>query len=142
MNEPTLDDLMSQIELLATSYKAEQYWERCDELAIAHTALEILDRPDLAISFANYFCCPEFLMAQPDLLFYYRNIAMLSDQSMNGIGLDVSQVEMESGLSRDRAAEIASFLNGIVSSVIVQTGVSRYRHIELFMANLSASQAS
>ncbi|MCB0072861.1 MAG: hypothetical protein KDE20_15425 [Caldilineaceae bacterium] len=134
-----LDDLFSRIDDLAQSYDKEDFWEQGENIGVATEALEILDQSIPPIPYTNFFCRPELFIVQPDLVFYYRNIALLSDKVMKGIGLHVTTTEARRGLSHERAVEIATYLNRVVSGLIIATGVSPRRHIEMLMANVGES---
>lgn len=134
-----LDDLVDRVEALAQSYDKEEFWEQRGTIGIATEALEVLDQFDPPIPYTNFFCQPDLIVAQPDLIFYYRNIALLSDKVMKGIGLHVSRTEARRGLSHQRAVEIASYLNRVVSRLLIATGVTRRRHTDILMANIGES---
>jgi hypothetical protein len=79
-------------------------------------------------------------MDHPDLLFYYRNMAMLSRETMDGIGLNTRRFE-ESDLKPgpDEAVEIVRYLNGIISQWVKENGVSPTRHLEMLYVNIASN---
>lgn len=142
MDQLETDKLLDRIELLAITSRRADFLERRDELGITEAVLRILDQADPPIPYTYFLCLPEIIMADPDLVFYYHNVAMVPYQTMKCSGLSVSAVEASTGLTHDRATDIASFVNRIVSALIIATGVSRYRHYELFFGNLGMSRAT
>lgn len=139
MDQHETDKLLDQIDLLAATQRPADFLERSDEIGIAQAAIAMLDQADPPIPYSNFLCLPEVIMAAPELVFYYHNVAMVPYRSMKDIGLNVSAAEASAGLSRERALDIASFLNHVVSGLIIATGVSRHRHHELFFGNLGMS---
>lgn len=135
------DNLLSRIDHLATTLSVDQYWERCNDLEIDGAALDILDRAEPPIPFGRFFVTPEALVAEPDLLYYYQNLAMLPASTVAGLGTNAGSYEACRGLSHEQATEIATLCNRILSKLIVLKGVSQYRHVELFFGNIGLNQA-
>ena len=135
-----IDELLKTIELISRIYDKEDLIQAATELNIDLIALEFLDKADPPIPYPYYFCIPEWLIDHPNLLFYYRNVAMLSSKVMNGIGLSTTVYEVN-GLTpeSDYAIEVSRYLNGIVSSLVKIGGVSQTRHIEMLFGNLGDS---
>ena len=79
------------------------------------------------------------LVEHPDLVFYYRNVAMLSEKVMRGIGFSPTSPVTDRTLTRAEATELARYLNRVISKLLLSTGVTRYRHLEILMANLGDS---
>ena len=74
------------------------------------------------------------------MVFYYRNVAMLSSKVMRGIGLDCSRYELKGEAPPfDKAIELSEYFNEIISKLIQDGGVSKNRHFAMFMANLGDS---
>jgi hypothetical protein len=135
-----LDSILEIIRAISKSYDKEEIIQAANELNIDLAALRILDEANPPIAYPYYFCIPQWLVENPDLFFYYRNVAMLSTKVMNGIGLSTKAFEENSQIpDLDYASEIARYLNGIVSSLIEIGGVSVNRHLEMLLGNLGDS---
>jgi len=77
------------------------------------------------------------LIGSPRLIFYYRNIAMLSLKVMRGIGMDTSSYERKNTtLDEKTATKLAGYFNHITSALVLEAGVSPYRHLIMMSANL------
>lgn len=142
MDQLETEKLLDRIDLLATTYRRADFLEQSAEIGITEAALAILDQAEPLIPYTNFLCLPEIIMADPCLVFYYHNVAMVPHQTMKNIGLNVGAIEESAGLSVDRATDIASFMNRIACALIVATGVSKYRHRELFFGNLGMSKTA
>jgi hypothetical protein len=134
-----IDELLGKIEALATTLDKEDVYESADILGIHAEALALLDSLDPPIPFPYYFCTPNSIVSEPRLVFYYRNISMLSQKVMKGIGLDTTAYENGAAPTRSEALELVQYLNDVVSQLLLDTGVTRHRHIEMLMANLGDS---
>ena len=137
--ETDIDNLLSQVETVAAKVDKEDVLESADYWGIDVAALEILDRYDPPLPYSYYFCTPDTLVSYPKLAFYYRNIAMLSSKVMRGIGLSTTSLENGSTPSIARATELAAYFNRVVSRLLVHSGVSHSRHVQMLMANLGES---
>ncbi len=135
-----IDELLQTLKEISDEYDKEDILDRLAELNIDLEAIEILESADPPISYPYYFCAPEWVIERPELFFYYRNVAMLSAKVMNGLGFSTQAYE-EKGVvpGFDVASEIASYLNGIVGSLVKLSGVSENRHLEMVFANLGDS---
>lgn len=135
-----IDDLFNEIESLSKSYDKEDFYQEADSLEIDVEALTVLDSIDPPIPYPYYFCKPKWLTGYPQLIFYYRNVAMLSSKVMSGIGLNTKLFE-DGRLSptTEEATEISTYFNKITSSLIKVGGVTRNRHIEMLFGNLGDS---
>jgi hypothetical protein len=109
-------------------------------IGIDSSALDMLNQQEPPVPYSYYFCTPEMLIDNPHLVLYYRNVAMISSKVMNNIGLDTTQHETGIPLPEDKAHQIASHLNQIVSSLVLQVKLfSKQRHLEMVYANIGAS---
>ncbi len=135
-----IDKLLDLVDELARSYDKEDFCEAADAVGIQVNALKRLDEAEPPVAYPYYFCLPNVLVKHPELVFYYRNVAMLSRKVMRGIGLDTSSFEDE-GLapSAPVASELAAYFNRITSSLVLAGGITPYRHIVMMMANLGDS---
>jgi hypothetical protein len=79
-----LDGLLDTIEQLAVESDREEIYESAAQLGIDVDALAILDNARPPISYPFYFCTSTYLVQHPQLVMYYRNVAMLSRKVMNG----------------------------------------------------------
>lgn len=135
-----LDHLLSLVDDLAVTLDKEDFYEAAQELNIDVRALQVLDAAQPPVAFAYYFCTPSTLMRDPRLIFYYRNVALLSLKVMRGIGLDTTLYERGSApLDAETATALAKYFNQISSTLVIGGGVSPHRHIVLMSANLGDS---
>ena len=135
-----IDTLLDLVDKLARSYDKEDFFESADAMGIKVDALKYLDKVDPPVPYPHYFCMPNVLIEHPDLVFYYRNVAMLSRKVMRGIGLDTDNFE-EFGVapSEQVARELCTYFNQIASNLVLEGGVTPYRHIVMMVANLGDS---
>jgi len=137
-----IDTLLGLVDDLVRLYDKKDFHKCAAEIGIDTDALERLDDAQLPIPYPYYFCMPCTLMEHPELVFYYRNVAMLSLKVMRGIGLDTECFE---GLgvppSKQVAGELAMYCNKIVSELIKEGGITPYRHIVMMMASLGDSKS-
>lgn len=119
-------------------FDREEFVDVATGLGIDNKALRILDAADPPIPYIYYFCTPKILLDHPDLVFYYRNIAMLSRKVMHGIGLAIDGIEnLSTRLSSQLAEELSSYFNQITSSLVISAStVTPYRHIAMMMTNV------
>jgi len=135
-----IDALLNLVDELARSYDKEDFYESAVEIGIRTDALKCLDEARPPVPYPYYFCTPDTLVKHPELVFYYRNVAMLSRKVMRGVGLDTESFEERGSiLPRDIASELASDFNRIVSDLVLEGGVTPYRHIVMMTANLGDS---
>jgi len=80
-----IDTMLARIEKIAKVYDGEEFCEAFDEIGIAIEALKLLNKAEPPIPYPYYYCLPQTLIQVPELIFYYRNIAMLSRKVMRGI---------------------------------------------------------
>ena len=135
-----IEQLLDLVDDLTHSYDKEIFYEAAAEVGIQVKALKRLDQAEPPVAYPYYFCLPDALVEHPELVFYYRNVAMLSRKVMRGIGLDTSGFE-DKGLApaASVAAELAAYFNRIISGLVLAGGVTPYRHIVMMMANLGDS---
>jgi len=88
-----IDVLLGLVDELVRSYDKEDFYESADDIGIKVDALRYLGEARPPIPYPYYFCMPGTLMEHPELIFYYRNVAMLSRKVMRGIGLDTKNFE-------------------------------------------------
>jgi len=135
-----LDNILEIIRSISKSYDKEEIIQEANVLNIDLTALKILEEANPPIAYPYYFCTPQWLVENPGLFFYYRNVAMLSSKVMNGIGLSTKAFEESTEIPDfEYATEISKYLNGIISSLIKIGGVSTNRHLEMLFGNLGDS---
>lgn len=130
-----IDEILDTLNLI--KYDKEDIYERRQELNIDEAALTCLDNANPPIAYPLYFATPEFIIDHPELVMYYRNIAMLSRKVMRGIGLPTDGQE-DRGIppSQEFASELAKYFNGIICKFVLETGVSRNRHLEILLSNI------
>jgi len=135
-----IDKLLALVDEISQLYDKENFFDLANEVGIQVDALKSLDNTKPSIRYAYYFCLPDILIEYPQLIFYYRNIAMLSRKVMRGIGLDTENFEVL-GLKppQETARNLAIYFNEITSGLVLEGGVSPYRHIVMLTANLGDS---
>ncbi|MBI5293818.1 MAG: XcyI family restriction endonuclease [Chloroflexi bacterium] len=132
--------MLEQIASIATGEDLEVWKEAASQFGIDPAALDILDR--VGIRYPFYFCKPSFLIDNPLLIAYYRNIAMVSAKVMRGIGLDTTPHEIGvSPLPPDKAERLSAFFNSTVNALLLANSslVTATRHIETVLTNIGAS---
>ena len=130
-----IDELLNTIKEI--DYDKEEIHELCSELNIDEAALALLDKNDPPIIYPLYFCIPQYLIDHPSLVMYYRNVSMLSRKVVRGIGLDTTIYE-DRGIppTLPVAKELSRYFNGIISKLLIISGVSTNRHIEIALSNI------
>jgi hypothetical protein len=102
-------------------------------------ALDVLDHR--SIRYPYYFCDPAHLVKSPSLVAYYRNMAMVSTQVMQDIGLDTTDHEAGQPLSLNKAEQFAQYFNSTVSAFIIENPslITSRLHIAMVFSNLGES---
>jgi hypothetical protein len=135
-----MEAVIATVDELAAQYDKEEMYETAARFGIDPAALVLLDQAHPPVPYPYYFCMPDHLIAHPQLMMYYRNVAMLSQKVMRGIGLSTDAYELNlSAPPAAVAAELAHYLNRIVSELVKAGGVTPQRHIQMAMANLGDS---
>ena len=135
-----IDTMLARIEERAKVYDCEDFCESADEMGIAIEALKLLNQAEPPIPYPYYFCLPQTLIQHPELIFYYRNLAMLSRKVMRGIGLDTEAYEERGVVPSEEIADVlAAYFNRITSQLVLAGGVTPYRHVVMMTANLGDS---
>jgi hypothetical protein len=131
-----IDNLLASIDEIAQIYDKEDFFELANEVGIQIDALKLLDNSVPPIPYSYYFCLPHILIEYPQLIFYYRNIAMLSRKVMRGVELETEKFEeLGEKPSEEIAQKLAAYFNQITSKLVLEGGVSPYRHIVMMAAN-------
>ena len=129
------DEIIKIIEQI--NYDKEDIYERLSELNIDNAALKRLDEANPPIGYPLYFSSPSYLVEHPELVMYYRNVAMLSRKVMKGIGLNTEAYEDQSKpLTEEMALELSRHFNGIISKLVTIAGVTPNRHLEMALSNI------
>ncbi|MBI4787491.1 MAG: hypothetical protein HY782_10645 [Chloroflexi bacterium] len=133
------DQILEQVEALARDTDPEIWRESASRLGIDTKALDVLD--SILVRYPYYFCDSTQLVQTPALIMYYRNVAMVSAKVMRGIGLDTTPHELGQPLPEDKAEQLAKYLNGTVSALLIenQSLVTSRRHIEMVFSNVGES---
>ena len=134
-----LDGLLRKIEQIATEYDKEAWHEAASRLWIDVDALRALDDASPPIPYPFYFCTPEILREHPELIMYYRNVAMVSQKVMNDMGLNTTSYEAGLAPPPDIAQDLAHHFNQIISALVKVGQVTPQRHLEMAYANLGDS---
>jgi hypothetical protein len=135
------DGLIETVERLAAQCDREDFYEAAPDLGIDVEALRILDNASTPVPYPYYFCTPIYLIEYPELVRYYRNVAMLSQKVMGGIGLGTSAYEERKVVpTEDIAFDLTRYFNGIVNALIQTKGsVTPYGHIQMAFSNMGDS---
>ncbi|MCB0196391.1 MAG: hypothetical protein KDJ65_30845 [Anaerolineae bacterium] len=135
-----VDKLLALVDEISELQDKEDFFYLADKIGIQINALKSLDNANPPVHYARYFCLPKILIQYPQLIFYYRNIAMLSRKVMRGIGLDTKSFELDViEPSEEIAHKLATYFNEITSELVLKGGVTPYRHIIMMSANLGDS---
>ncbi len=133
------DGLLRRVKQIARQCDKEEWHESAAHLWIDVKALHVLDSVKPPVPYPYYFCTPTILRDHPELIMYYRNVAMMSQKVMNDMGL--STVGYEAGLvpPPDIAQDLAHHFNQIISALVKTGQVTPQRHLEMAYANLGDS---
>ncbi|MCS6859922.1 MAG: XcyI family restriction endonuclease [Abditibacteriales bacterium] len=114
-------------------------WDK-DALNIAESAWnKVIHR---GIKPVRVFAHPSVLIANPRRVGYYRMLAMVSQKSMNNVGLPVTRHEVQgSPLTDDRALAIACHLNRIISVLVDADAEIDAREFDLWRGMAAGAQA-
>lgn len=130
-----IDDLLEIIKNI--KYDREDIYEKREELNIDEAALTRLDNVDPPIGYLYYFATPASLTEHPNLIMYYRNVAMLSRKVMRGIGLSTDAYEDRNiSPTPETALELARYFNGIVGKLVSVASLTPNRHLEIALSNI------
>jgi hypothetical protein len=99
--------ILDEIEAIARHADLEIWRKAAHRLGIDPNALDVLDHVPICYPF--YFCDPTQLVKSPSLVAYYRNLAMISTQVMQDIGLDTASHEAGQPLPLDKAEQLALY---------------------------------
>jgi hypothetical protein len=140
-NLMTLDfaSLIRRVEQISREYDKEEWYEAASDLWINVKALKALDACEPPVPYPYYFCTPNILGQHPELVMYYRNIAMVSQKVMNDMGLNTIAYEAGQTPTPDIALDLAHHFNSITSALVVTSTITPQRHLEMAYANLGAS---
>lgn len=131
--------IIRYVKEVAQEYDKEEWCEAAPDLLIDVEALKALDTCQPPVPYPYYFCSPNILIRHPELIMYYRNVAMVSQKAASDMGLNTIAYEAGQTPPPDIALELARHFNRIVSALVVAGTVTPYRHLEMAFANLGAS---
>jgi hypothetical protein len=137
----TLDfaSLIRRVEQISREYDKEDWCEAASDLGIDVAAFKALDTCEPPSPYPYYFCTPDILVQQPELVMYYRNVAMVSQKVMSDMGLNTVAYEAGQIPSHDVALSLAHRFNRIVSALVITGATQPQRHLEMAYTNLGAS---
>ncbi len=140
-NLMTLDfaSLIRRVEGISQEYDKEEWCEAASDLWIDVESLKVLDACEPPVRYPYYFCTSDILIRHPELVMYYRNVAMVSQKVMNDMGLSTIAYEAGQTPPPDIAADLAHHFNRIVSALVTSGKVTPQRHLEMAYANLGTS---
>jgi hypothetical protein len=118
-------------------YNPKEICAKRAEFNIDKAALLCLDHATPPIPYPFYFSTPLFLIEHPELILYYRNLAMVSRRAMQDLGLPTDIYE-DSHIppSDETALELARHFNGITSKLVTMTRVTADLHLEIVLLNI------
>jgi hypothetical protein len=131
--------LIRRVEQISRGYDKEEWCEAASDRGIDVAAFKKLDTCEPPCPYPYYFCSPDILVQQPELVMYYRNVAMVSQKVMSDMGLNTVAYEAGQMLSSDVALSLARRFNRIVSALVITGAVQPQRHLEMAYTNLGAS---
>jgi hypothetical protein len=131
--------LIQRVKQISQEYDKEEWCEAASDLWIDVEALKALDACEPPVPYPYYFCTPDILTRDPELVMYYRNVAMVSQKVMNDMGLNTIAYEAGQAPPPDIALDLTHHFNSITSALVVTSAVTPQRHIEVAYANLGAS---
>jgi XcyI restriction endonuclease len=117
LKELSFFEFQKRIQTLAELDEAFS-WENRNEWGIAEEAWQIIN--DSGISPLFLFLHPRILQEQPDLLAYYRSVALLSQKGLKQIlSITVEKIEQSGKIpSREKVEKICLLINELVSIII------------------------
>lgn len=122
--------------------RGESYdWSNLEDLGIKKQAWDkIIHR---GIKPVKVFAHPKVLQENPRRVTYYRTLAMVSQKSMNNVGLPVEAWEKGSRIEMDdaQALRLARHLNGIISELICEDPEANERELDLWRGMAAGAQA-
>lgn len=133
------EGLLQKIERIAEHYDKERWYETAAQLWIDVDALHTLDNSNPPVAYPYYFCTPDILREYPELIMYYRNVAMVSQKVMNDMGLSTTSYEVGLAPPVDIAEDLTRHFNEIVSALVKAGQITAQRHLEMAFANLGDS---
>ncbi len=130
--------LIRRVEEISQEYDKKDWYETTADLCIDVEALKALDACEPPAPYPYYFCTPDILIHHPELVMYYRNVAMVTQKAINDMGLNTTAYEAGQTPPPDVARDLAHRFNRIVSVLVVVGSVTPQRHLEMAYANLGA----
>jgi len=101
---------------------------------------KVIHHPD--VTPVRVFAHPQALQTIPGALRYYRMLAMVSQKSMQRLGLPVSSLEERGAvISEEKAVPLARHLNTIISSLILQDEIWHPEELWLWRGMAAGAQA-
>jgi len=136
----SFESLIQNVAVISQSYDKELWREQATSLQIKLEALDKLDNLFSPIPYPYYFCTPDMLTANPSLIKYYRNVAMISQKVMSGMEMGTLRYELGiDALGEYEASMLSVYFNQIVSEIIIRNNISPGRHVEMVYANVGDS---
>ena len=130
--------LIRQVEQIAQEYDKQKWHREATALGIDVEALKALDACQPPVPYRYYFCTPDILVQHPELVTYYRNVAMVSQREIRDMGLDTVAYEAGKPPIPDVAAELARRFNRIVSVLVMAGETTPQRHLEMMYIGVGA----
>jgi hypothetical protein len=131
--------LVQRIEQISQEYDKDKWYEATASLQVDTEAIRALDACDPPVPYPFYFCTSDILIQYPELITYYRNVAMVPEKAMRDMGLNTAAYEAGRVPPLDVAVELAHCFNRIVSVLVTTGEVTPRRHLEMAYVNLGAS---
>lgn len=136
-----VNNLVSRVAELSSTYDEEEWREQADDWKINTDALSILDNSEQPVAYPVFFCSPSAIVETPQLLSYYRNLAMLSNKAMRDIKLSTERYEVGlQEISLEQARDVSRYLNSTISNIILARGnVTSQLASEMLYTNIGDS---
>jgi hypothetical protein len=116
-------------------------WTNRDEWGISPTAWEYI--ANASLSPVRVFAHPRVLIEQPQLIAYYRGLAVLSQKAVSRLAFSVQSYEAgrnRSPLPHKRALELCQLFNTHISTIIDSTLVFSERDLDALLYASAGSQ--
>jgi hypothetical protein len=108
------NDLCITIDLLNVS---DIRWGKPKALGISEYSWDCLTKK--AIPYHHAFCHPNLIQQDPELIAYYRSLALLPQKGLQRLAFGTQKLEEGKGrLTKQRALLLAKTLNGLISSIV------------------------
>ncbi len=137
-----INNLLRRVAELSSTYDREEWFDKAEIWSINPAALDILDNHNEdPIPYPVFFCSPSDIVCTPQLLSYYRNLAMLSNKAMRDIELSTEKYELGlQTISFEHALILVQYLNSTISNILLaRSTITPHLAIEMLYTNIGDS---